>query len=117
MSGAGFLDAAVLVALAMLGMAFLLIAVRVVRGPTLPDRIVALDLMVLIGIGFIAAFGVKTGFYLYLDIGIALGLVGFLATVALARYLLRPGGPTEGDESDDPGERREQRKREEEAER
>jgi multicomponent Na+:H+ antiporter subunit F len=91
-----FLDAAVLVALALLSLAFLIIVIRVVVGPTLPDRVIALDMLVTVGIGFIAAFGVKSGFFLYLDVAIALGLVGFLATVAFARYIIRrcfPDGP------------------------
>ncbi len=86
-----FLDLCVLIALAMLGIALLVTVVRIFRGPTLPDRILALDMLVAIGIGFIAAIGVKTRYYLYIDIAIALGLVGFLATIAFARYVLSRG--------------------------
>jgi multicomponent Na+:H+ antiporter subunit F len=74
-----------------LTVSFALIVVRIVRGPTLPDRVVALDMLVAVGIGFIAAIGVQTDYYLYLDIAIALGLVGFLATVAFARFVLNRG--------------------------
>ncbi len=88
-----FLDWCILFALAVLSASFLVIVVRIVRGPTLPDRILALDMLVTVGIGFIAVIGVKTSFYLYLDIAIALGLVGFLATVALARFVLNRGRP------------------------
>lgn len=77
------------IALAFLSIALLLVIVRIVKGPTLPDRIVGLDMLVTIGISFIAVIAVKTGFDLYLDIAIALGLVGFLATVAFARFVLR----------------------------
>ena len=42
-------------------------------------------------IGFIAVIGVKTGYHLYVDIALALGLVGFLATVAFARFVLERG--------------------------
>ncbi|RYE53072.1 MAG: cation:proton antiporter, partial [Hyphomicrobiales bacterium] len=59
------------------------------RGPTLPDRILALDLITTQAIGFIVLVAILTGFHLYLDIAIALGLVGFLSTVALARYVLK----------------------------
>jgi len=86
-----FLEACVTISLAILTVAFLLIVVRIVRGPTLPDRVVALDMLVAVGIGFIAAIGVKTDYYLYVDIAIALGLVGFLATVAFARFVLNRG--------------------------
>jgi multicomponent Na+:H+ antiporter subunit F len=92
-----FLDAAVLVSLALLSVAFLLIVVRIIRGPTLPDRILALDTLVAVAIGFIATIGVKTGYYLYIDIAIALGLVGFLSTVAFARLVLTRG--TAGEEA------------------
>ena len=62
---------------------------RVIIGPTLPDRVVALDMLVAIAIGFIAVLGIRTGQTLYADIAIALGLVGFLATVAFARFVLQ----------------------------
>ncbi|MDM9627101.1 cation:proton antiporter [Rhizobium sp. S152] len=76
------------IALAILGLAFLLASWRVLVGPTLPDRILALDTLSGTAIGFIAVLSVKTGFALYIDIAIALGLVGFLATVAFARFVL-----------------------------
>jgi len=91
MSAAAFLDAAVGLSLAILSVAFLLIIVRIVRGPTLPDRILALDTLVAVAIGFIAVIGVKTRYFLYVDIAIALGLVGFLSTVAFARFVLARG--------------------------
>jgi multicomponent Na+:H+ antiporter subunit F len=85
------LDAAVLLALTMLCLSFALAVFRVIRGPTLPDRILALDMLVATAIGFIAVIGIKTGYTLYVDIAIALGLVGFLATVAFARFVLARG--------------------------
>lgn len=88
MSGAEFLNLACLVALGVLTAAFLLTIVRIVLGPTLPDRILGLDMLVAVVIGYIAVVALYTGFYLYLDIAIALGLVGFLSTVALARFVL-----------------------------
>ncbi len=86
-----FLEICVDVALAILSLSFLLTVYRIVTGPTLPDRFVALDMLVTVGIGFIAVIGVKTEYYLYIDIAIALGLVGFLATVAFARFVLNRG--------------------------
>jgi multicomponent Na+:H+ antiporter subunit F len=88
MSGPVFLDFAVYVSLALLSLSFILTVVRVVKGPTLPDRVLGLDMLVGVAIGFIAVIGIKTGYTLYLDIAIALGLVGFLATVAFARFIL-----------------------------
>jgi len=91
MSGAEFLSLAVTISLAILTLSFVLTIVRIVIGPTLPDRILALDMLVTIGIGYIAIIAIKTGYSLYLDIAIALGLVGFLATVAFARFVLQRG--------------------------
>lgn len=75
-------------ALLILGLSFLLTVWRVIKGPTLPDRVLALDMLVGIVIGFIALIAIRTGFTLYIDIAISLGLVGFLATVAFARFIL-----------------------------
>lgn len=85
------LAAAINLALLLLSLALLMTVVRIIRGPTLPDRVLGLDMLVAIAIGFIAVVAIKTGFYLYIDIGIALGLVGFLATVAFARFILTRG--------------------------
>ena len=85
--GERVLAVAVDVTLVALSAAFLIVVWRVVRGPTLPDRVLGLDALVSIAIGFIATIGIRTGFALYVDIAIALGLVGFLATVALARFI------------------------------
>jgi multicomponent Na+:H+ antiporter subunit F len=86
-----FLDGAVTIALGLLSLSFLVTVYRVVRGPTLPDRIVALDMLVAVALGFIAVIGIRTGITLYIDVAIALGLVGFLATVAFARFVLSRG--------------------------
>lgn len=82
------LTAAINTGLALTSIAFLIIIYRVIKGPTLPDRIVGLDMLVGAAIGFIAILGLKTGYTLYVDIAIALGLVGFLATVAFARFVM-----------------------------
>ncbi len=83
-----FLSNTILAALLLLSLSFLVTVWRVVIGPTLPDRILALDMLVAVALGFIAVIGIKTGYTLYLDIAIALGLVGFLATVAFARFVI-----------------------------
>jgi multicomponent Na+:H+ antiporter subunit F len=83
-------------AIVVLVLATLLTVWRVVVGPTLPDRVVALDMLVGIVIGFIAVIALRTGYTLYIDIAIALGLVGFLATVAFARFILARAAGREG---------------------
>lgn len=84
-------DHAVTLTLAILCLSFLVTVYRIIKGPTLPDRILGLDMLVAIAIGFIAVIGIKTGYALYIDVAIALGLVGFLATVAFARFVLSRG--------------------------
>ena len=90
-SVAAIFDSAVTLALGFLSLSFLVTIYRIVKGPTLPDRILGLDMLVAIAIGFIAVIGIKTGYTLYVDVAIALGLVGFLATVAFARFVLSRG--------------------------
>jgi multicomponent Na+:H+ antiporter subunit F len=98
MSGEIFLRACGLMGAALLSLSFLLTVLRVLKGPTLPDRILALDMLVAVAIGFIEVLGIRTGYTVNVDIAIALGLVGFLATVAFARFVLHRGrGETEPD--------------------
>jgi multicomponent Na+:H+ antiporter subunit F len=65
--------------------------VRIIIGPTLADRILGLDTITILAVGIIGVFAVRTGLALYADIAIAVALVGFLSTVAFARYLLSRG--------------------------
>ena len=76
------------IALAMLGLALFFTVYRIVVGPTLADRVLALDLLTVLAMGFVGAMAIRTGITLYIDIAIALALLGFLATVAFARYIL-----------------------------
>lgn len=89
MSAVSFLDWTSLIALVLLAAALLISVVRIVIGPTLADRVMALDLLTVLALGFIGAVAVRTGLTLYLDIAIAVALLGYLATIAFARYILR----------------------------
>jgi multicomponent Na+:H+ antiporter subunit F len=88
MNGGDVLRLATEAALGLLLVAMFLTVVRLWRGPTIGDRILALDMITTLAVGFIAGFVVLTGFTLYIDIAIAIALLGFLSTVALARYLM-----------------------------
>lgn len=83
------IPAAAGLAVAMVGLALFLTFVRLLRGPTLPDRVVCLDLMGVLSVGMIAAYAVAADQPVLLDPATVLGLVGFLGTVAFARYLER----------------------------
>jgi len=76
---------------AMLVVALMLAFVRLVRGPSLPDRVVALDLITLEVMGLISVFIVATNQPLFLDAAIVLAIISFVGTVAFARYLERRG--------------------------
>jgi len=62
---------------------------RVAKGPAIEDRVVGLDVLTSIGIAFFAVYSVFTQNQRFLDVGIILGLISFLGTVALAYYLER----------------------------
>lgn len=97
MTPADVLQWTTLIALILLGLALLVSAVRIIIGPTLSDRVLALDLMTVVAIGFVGVIAIRTGQMLYLDIAIALALLGFLATIALARYVLTRASGIRGD--------------------
>lgn len=62
---------------------------RVIRGPRAQDRILGMDTLYLNGMLLILVFGVRTGSDLYLEPALIIGMLGFTATVALAKFLMR----------------------------
>lgn len=77
----------------MLSLAMLISVIRLVRGPSLPDRVVALDLIGVLVVGMIILYDVTTRMQVFLDAAIVLALVGFAGTVAFAKYLERRARP------------------------
>jgi multicomponent Na+:H+ antiporter subunit F len=75
------------VALPLLGLALLLTVVRIGLGPSLPDRVVGLDLLSTLGVSVVAVVALSSRNAVYLDVAIVLALLSFLATVAFAAYL------------------------------
>jgi multicomponent Na+:H+ antiporter subunit F len=63
--------------------------IRLVRGPYLPDRVIALDLISILAMGFIVAYSVRFNQPNFLDVAIILAMISFLGTVAFAYYLER----------------------------
>ncbi len=80
---------AVLATLFLLSASILAALVRVLRGPSLPDRVVALDLVAYLAMGFLATYSVLVGQETYIDAALVLGILAFLGTVAVARYIER----------------------------
>jgi multicomponent Na+:H+ antiporter subunit F len=85
------LAGAATVALGMCGLALMLTGVRLARGPSLPDRVVALDLVGVISVGMIACYELVTDQPVLLDAATVVALVAFLGTVAFARSVERRG--------------------------
>ena len=72
-----------------LGLGVVLAFLRLVRGPALPDRVVALDMIAVLGIGLIVTYAIATRQTVFLDVAGVLALVSFLGTVAFAAYVER----------------------------
>ena len=75
------------IALCMMGVAILLAAVRLICGPSLPDRAIALDLISILVAGTTAIYAIASGQAVFLDVATILALISFLGTVAFARYI------------------------------
>jgi multicomponent Na+:H+ antiporter subunit F len=84
-------DFTALITLPLLGVGLLITFFRVVLGPSLPDRVVALDLMASFIIAISAAYSISSGQPSYLDAAVVLALITFLGTVAFAYYLHKRG--------------------------
>jgi len=67
----------------------LLVFVRFLKGPTLADRVIALDLLITIGIAIIAVYSIVSDQPTFLDMAMIMALIAFLSTVAFAYYMER----------------------------
>ena len=74
---------------AMLSVALLLAFVRMGRGPTIADRVVAVDLVAILSVGIIILYAVDRRLPVILDAAIVLALVSFAGTIAFAKYIER----------------------------
>ena len=79
-------------ALVAVAVSLLLCAWRLLRGPELPDRVLALDTMYVNVVALVVLLGLRQGTKLYFEAAMLVALLGFIATVALARYLSRGDG-------------------------
>jgi multicomponent K+:H+ antiporter subunit F len=77
------------VCLAMLAAALLLAAARLIKGPSLPDRVLALDTLYINAIALIILYGIWKGTELFFEIALLIAVLGFVSTVAVAKYMLR----------------------------
>lgn len=72
-------------------LALVLTFVRLVLGPSLADRVVALELIALIAVGIMIVYAVQVGRAAFLDVALVLALTAFMAAVGFARFLERGG--------------------------
>lgn len=75
----------------MLSAALLMAFIRLTRGPSLPDRVVALELIASIVVGYVGVHAIDTGVSSLLDVAIVIALTAFLAAIGFARFLERGG--------------------------
>lgn len=73
--------------LPILSISVILIIIRFLKGPSIVDRVIALDLIITVGIGIIAVYSIITNSSTFLDIAMILALIAFLGTVAFSYYL------------------------------
>jgi multicomponent K+:H+ antiporter subunit F len=83
------IDTAIIVALYAIGLAMLLSLWRLLRGPALPDRILALDTLYINGIAALVLFGMHLRSSIFFEAALVIAMLGFVSTVMLSKYVLR----------------------------
>ena len=83
------LETALGIAVFIVGVASVLSLIRLLIGPSTPDRILALDTLYVNTIALVILFGLRQGSMLYFEAALLIAVMGFIGTVALSKYLLR----------------------------
>lgn len=83
------LAVAIPIAFAMMSLALLLNLWRLLRGPDLPDRIVALDTLYINAIALLVLLDIYLDSPIYFEVALLIAMMGFIGTVAASKYLLR----------------------------
>jgi multicomponent K+:H+ antiporter subunit F len=73
----------------LLGLAMLFAVARLLRGPRAQDRVLALDTLYVNAMLLVLAFGIREASTLYFEAALVIGMLGFVSTAALAKFLLR----------------------------
>jgi multisubunit Na+/H+ antiporter MnhF subunit len=73
----------------LLFLSMVLVCIRIVRGPHVGDRVVALDMLSMLGVGVAALAAIVSGSMAFIDVVLGIALIGFLATVAFAIFIVR----------------------------
>ncbi len=83
------LEYAIIIAFVMVCAALLLSLYRLLAGPDIPDRILALDTLYINSIALLILLGIHLDSMLYYEAALLIALMGFMGTLALSKYLLR----------------------------
>ena len=83
------LSIAISVSLFLLSLAVLMAAIRLLKGPTAQDRVVALDSLYVSGMMMLLTLGIRFGHHLYFEVSLLIALFGLAGSVAMAKFLLR----------------------------
>ncbi len=83
------LDTVIPIAFFLVSVALILSFIRLVMGPELPDRILALDTLYINSIALLILLGINLNSTLYFEAALLIAVMGFIATLALSKYLLR----------------------------
>jgi multicomponent Na+:H+ antiporter subunit F len=75
------------VILPVLALAVILVFIRFLKGPSIVDKVIALDLLITIGISIITVYSIVSNQSTFLDIAMILALIAFLSTIAFSYYL------------------------------
>lgn len=86
---AELIQLAIGISMGCVGIGMALATLRLLRGPTAQDRVLALDSLYLSGMVLVLLLGMRFGTRLYLEIALLVALVGFVSSIALAKFLLR----------------------------
>lgn len=89
MTAIDFMNTTMMIAFVALAIGQIMAMIRLVRGPSIGDRILALDTMVIYAIGLIVLVGMLQGVRVYFEAAMIIAMLGFVSTVALARFVLR----------------------------
>jgi multicomponent K+:H+ antiporter subunit F len=73
----------------LLGLAMAFAAFRMIRGPRAQDRVLGLDTLYINAMLLLLTFGIRAGADIYFEAALVIGLLGFVGTVALAKFLMR----------------------------
>jgi multicomponent K+:H+ antiporter subunit F len=89
MTGHMFIETTIVVCMHVVGLAMMMALWRLLRGPTLPDRVLALDTLSVTAIAELMLFGMHLDSPIYFEAALVIAMLGFGSTVVLSKYVLR----------------------------